>query len=103
MGNPRNPTGKGGWVKGQSGNPQGRKPSGCSLAEQIQQSATPERMAKLFQHMWALVGEPHGDPRARIAAAEWVAKHGWPSEAGGKTTFKAEADGSVTVVHEHHG
>jgi hypothetical protein len=90
------------WKKGQSGNPKGRKTAGLSLAEQIQTSATPERMAKWLTQMWALCSESHGDPRARVGASEWMSKHGWPSEASGKTTIQQNPDGSTTVIHEHH-
>lgn len=90
----------GAWTKGQSGNPSGRKPGIDSLAEQIRKSATKKRRRELFDKMWSLAIETHDDPRVRVMAAEWLAKHGWPQEAKGVTTVIT--DGGKTVVrHEH--
>jgi hypothetical protein len=54
----------------------------------------------LFDQMWALAVSAHPDPRARLAAAEWLAKHGWPDEARGVTTVTTEG-GKTVVKHEH--
>lgn len=91
------------FTKGQSGNPKGRPALGDSLAEQIRVSGTPERRGKLFDQMWALAAESHSDPNARVKAAEWLAKHGWPDETRGTTTVKSEDGGKIiTVTHVHH-
>lgn len=73
---------------------------GDSLAEQIRAALTPEHRAKLFDRMMAIACEPHNDPRARVAAAEWLAKHGWPDEHRGATTVTTEG-GKTIVRHEH--
>lgn len=88
------------FKKGASGNPRGRPKLGDSLAEQIRTSATKDRRAKLFDQMWLLAAEAHGDPHARIKAAEWLAKHGWPEEARGTTTVTTEG-GKTIVEHKH--
>lgn len=88
------------FKKGQSGNPRGRPKVGDSLAEQIRKSASKERRTKLFDRMWELAAEPHSDPHARVKAAEWLAKHGWPDEARGVTTVTTEG-GKTVVKHEH--
>jgi hypothetical protein len=84
------------WQKGQSGNPRGRKTAGEALCEQIRRAITPEDRAKMFAQLRLLACEPHGDPHARIKAAEWIAKHGWPEEARGQTTVTT--DGRTTTV-----
>ncbi len=78
----------------------GRPRLGDSLAEQIRKALTKEHRTKLFGQMMAMACEPHGDPRARVAAAEWLAKHGWPDEARGVTTVTTEG-GKTIVRHEH--
>jgi hypothetical protein len=37
--------------------------------------------------------EPDTDPRVRISAMEWIAKHGWPGGTRGGTT-------TVTHIHQ---
>lgn len=84
------------WKKGQSGNPNGRPRCGDSLAEQIRAAGTPERRKGLLDRMWEIACAPHPDTHARIKAADWIARHGWPEEARGQTTVTT--DGQVTTV-----
>jgi hypothetical protein len=73
------------------------------LAELIRAAAGQQnRLERLIDCIWALAIEPHDDPRIRISAAEWLAKHGWPEESRGKTMVTAET-GTLTIVHEYHG
>ena len=72
---------RGRFPKGVSGNPRGRPGRGDSLAEQIRKALTKRRRKALLDRMCDLACEPHGDTHARIKAAEWLAKHGWPDEA----------------------
>ncbi len=90
------------WKKGESGNRKGRPPVNDSLAAQIRDALTPAHRKNLFIRMMAIACEPHDDPRSRVAAAEWLAKHGWPEEAKGNTTTVKAENGNVTVIHEHH-
>jgi hypothetical protein len=89
------------FVKGKSGNPKGRPPIGDSLADQIRLAGTPELRAEMLEKMWTLAAKPHDDPRSRIAACEWLARHGWPEEASGKTTVKTDKAGNITVEHTY--
>src|SRR6478672_6750152 len=95
-----NPTTR--WKPRQSGNRNGRPGVGRSLAELIRTAGGQQnRLGRLIDCVWALAIEPHDDPRIRISAAEWLAKHGWPEESRGKTMVTAET-GPVTIVHEYH-
>lgn len=84
----------------QFGNRKGRPKSGDSLAEQIRAEGDPARRKGMIGRMWDIAAEPHGDVNARVKAAEWLAKHGWPEEARGQTTV--ETDGKITTVTHIH-
>lgn len=90
------------FTKGQSGNPKGRPPAGWSLAEAIREALTPERRRQLLAQMITLAAEPHGDPHARIKAAEWLAKHGWPGAQRDSVTVTSDGPAKITVIHELH-
>jgi hypothetical protein len=90
------------FAPGTSGNPRGRPGVGQSLAELIRTSGgEQDRLKRLVDQVWAMAIEPHADPRLRISAMEWIAKHGWPEESRGTTTVTADT-GPVTIVHEHY-
>jgi hypothetical protein len=44
-----NPTGKGGFKKGESGNPKGRPPAGKSFAERIRETVSDEDWTKIIE------------------------------------------------------
>lgn len=90
------------FQKGQSGNPHGRPKLGNSLAERIRLAGEANGWdEETIAQMWTLAAKPHSDAHARIKAAEWIAKHGWPDEAKGTTTIKTDAQGNTTVTHVH--
>jgi hypothetical protein len=86
-------------LKASAAIPAGR-PKGESRAELIRTVGTPEIRQRMLDKMWALAADQHQDSNARIKAAEWRVKHGWPDEGKGQMTVTS--DGAVTtVVHVH--
>jgi hypothetical protein len=76
---PPNPTGKGGWVKGQSGNPTGMPPgfSGrlAALAEQIGQETN--QGAELVAFALETMRDPETNRSDRLHAHSWLADRLW--------------------------
>jgi hypothetical protein len=92
---------RGRFAPGTSGNPRGRPGVGQSLAELIRTSGgEQDRLQRLVDQVWKMAIEPHTDPRVRISAMEWIAKHGWPNESRSGTTVTS-SNGITTVTHIH--
>lgn len=62
------------WVKGQSGNPKGRPPTGHALAEYIRASIEP---AELVRIAIDIARNDSLEPKDRLAAVKWVGSSGW--------------------------
>jgi hypothetical protein len=69
---PRNPTGKGGWKSGQSGNPSGRP----KVVGEIRALAR-EHTAAALEALVEIVGSKKAPPAARVAAANAILDRGY--------------------------
>lgn len=83
-----NPTGKGGFNKGKSGNPGGR-PKEVGEVKELARQHTVEAIETLVDIM------KHGDRDAsRVSAAEAILDRGW-----GKPSQAIEHDGNLALIH----
>lgn len=88
------------FVKGQSGNPKGRKPVGTTMAEYIRKIGGQNGeiyVDKLHQ----LATQPHDDARVRIMAIQVLVERGFgrpPQD----VNVSGQLDSRTTVVHEYH-
>lgn len=77
------------WAKGQSGNPNGRRPIGKTLAEALRRAAQPKEVAKVIV---GIILDKTMEPHYRLAAAKIYCEYAYGKPGDAAAIEKAIAD-----------